>query len=133
MQAYYKYTFKLNASHSTGGAVHSHTFNIILYIRAKQDNHFMEYTVIENSITDYLNPFVRTCLNETDTFKNCIPMIENMAEVFFINISRIIDSKYPEYYELMKLEISDNILNKFSVSKNIIIGNCLNVIKIKED
>lgn len=128
MQRYYKYTFKLNASHNNGGANHSHTFNIVLYIKQKTNN-FTEYTHVEKKIREYLNGYSLKLLNTCDDFKNINPTIENMSILFFNKLTVIIND---ENFELIKLELSDNILKKFTVSNDIVIGGCMNVVKRKD-
>ena len=125
---YYKYTFKLNASHDTyGGKPHAHTFYIVLFISSKKENVFVEYAVVERKIEAYLKQFTNTILNDADEFTGVSPTIENMGNVFYGKIAEIVCS---EEYELEKLEISDNILKKFIVAKNINVGNCGNIVYI---
>jgi len=125
---YYKYTFKLNASHDTyGGKPHAHTFYIVLFISSKKENVFVEYAVVERKIEAYLKQFTNTILNDADEFAGVSPTIENMGNVFYGKIAEIV---YSEEYELEKLEISDNILKKFIVAKNINVGNCGNIVYI---
>ena len=126
MQKYYKYTFKLNASHCMPQSdPHSHTFSIVLFIKDNSDS-FSKYNLVEDRITNYFNKFTNKILNDTPDFKNIVPTIENMATKFFEELSNIIN-KF-ESYELIKLELSDNILKKFMVSNKIAIGNCMNII-----
>ncbi len=125
---YYKYTFKLNASHDTyGGKPHAHTFYIVLFISSKKENVFLEYAVVESKIETYLEQFTNTLLNEADEFTGLFPTIENMGTVFYEKIAAIV---YSEEYELEKLEISDNILKKFIVAKNVNVGNCGNIVYV---
>lgn len=130
VRRYYKYTMKLNATHDTaGGKPHSHTFYIVLFIASKREDVFVEYTVIENSIQDYLERFSNILLNSAEEFWNLSPTIENMGRLFFSRIAAMIDS---EEYELEKLEIGDNILKKFIVAKHVNVGNCGNIIGVTE-
>lgn len=125
---YYKYTFKLNAMHDTaGGKPHAHTFFIVLFINSKKQDVFVEYAVIENKIQYYLERFTNTLLNTHEEFEGLNPVIENMGLIFFDRISGIVNS---EEYELIKLEISDNILKKFVVCTDVVIGNCGNIVKL---
>lgn len=126
IRRYYKYTFKLNASHDTyGGKPHAHTFYIVLFISSKKEDVFVEYAVVERKIETYLEQFTNTLLNDADEFAGLSPTIENMGKVFFGKIAAIV---YSEEYELEKLEISDNILKKFIVAKNVNVGKCGNIV-----
>lgn len=128
VRRYYKYTLKLNASHDTaGGKPHAHTFYIVLFIASKREDVFVEYAVVENKIQHYLERFSNTLLNAAEEFQTVNPTIENMGSVFFKKIATMVDS---EEYELEKLEISDNILKKFIVAKQVNIGNCGNIIDL---
>ncbi|MBO5353510.1 MAG: 6-carboxytetrahydropterin synthase [Lachnospiraceae bacterium] len=125
---YYKYTFKMNAMHDTaGGKPHAHTFFIVLFIHSKKQDVFVEYAVIENKIQEYLEKFTNTLINDHEEFHAKNPVIENMGMVFFERLSEIISSKE---YELVKLEISDNILKKFVVCSDVVVGNCGNIVKL---
>lgn len=128
VRKYYKYTMKLNATHDTaGGKPHAHTFYIVLFIASRKEDVFVEYAVIENKIQNYLEQFSNTLLNNAEEFQKVNPTIENMGSVFFAKIATMVDS---EEYELEKLEISDNILKKFIVAKQVNVGNCGNIIDI---
>ena len=129
VRRYYKYTFKLNALHDTsGGKPHAHTFYIVLFISSKKEDVFVEYAVIEEKIQKYLERFTNTLLNDAKEFRRVNPVIEAMGTIFFKRISAIVNS---EEYELEKLEISDNILKKFIVAKNVTVGNCGNIVTLK--
>jgi len=130
VRRYYKYTFKLNALHDTsGGKPHAHTFYIVLFIASKKEDVFVEYAIVEEKIQRYLERFTNTLLNDSKEFRLTNPVIEVMGTVFFKRISAIVNS---EEYELEKLEISDNILKKFIVAKNVTVGNCGNIVKLKQ-
>jgi len=131
MRRYYKYTMKLNATHDTaGGKPHAHTFYIVLFIASKKEDVFVEYALVENKIQKYLEQFSNTLLNKSEEFTKINPTIENMGSVFFNKIATMVDS---EEYELEKLEISDNILKKFIVAKQVNVGNCGNIINLGEN
>jgi 6-pyruvoyl tetrahydropterin synthase-like protein len=81
----YKYTFRLNASHSNVGSdsrVHSHTFEIALYMRPR-DNAFAEYNKTEQVVRNYLDIFAGNNLNTVPPFDETPPKIENIGELEF--------------------------------------------------
>ena len=109
----YKYTFRLNASHSrlNSDDTHSHTFEITLYIR--QSESFSEYRETEKRIGDYLNRYTGVLLNNTPPFDRTNPTLENMGEEFFTGISDVLSGVG---YQLIRLTISENPQRIYSVN-----------------
>ncbi|MDD3959745.1 MAG: 6-pyruvoyl-tetrahydropterin synthase-related protein [Oscillospiraceae bacterium] len=113
----YKYTFRLNASHSNVGSdsrVHSHTFEIALYMRPR-DNAFAEYNKTEQVVRNYLDIFAGNNLNTVPPFDETPPKIENIGEVFFSHLSELLQK---ENFDLIKLDISENPQRIFSISRD---------------
>lgn len=113
----YKYTFRLNASHSNVGkasSVHLHTFEIALYMKPRE-NAFVEYNQTEKVVRDYLDRFTGKNLNTVPPFDETPPTIENMGEVFFAHLSELLRK---EDFDLIKLEVSENPQRIFSISQN---------------
>jgi len=109
----YKYTFRLNASHSrlNSDDTHSHTFEITLYIR--QSESFSEYRETEKRIGDYLNRYTGVLLNNTPPFDRTNPTLENMGEEFFTGISDVLSGVG---YLLIRLTISESPQRIYSVN-----------------
>ncbi|MDD4095248.1 MAG: 6-pyruvoyl-tetrahydropterin synthase-related protein [Oscillospiraceae bacterium] len=113
----YKYTFRLNASHSNVGkasSVHLHTFEIALYMKPRE-NAFVEYNQTEKVVRDYLDRFTGKNLNTIPPFDETPPTIENMGEVFFTHLSGLLRK---EDFDLIKLEVSENPQRIFNISQN---------------
>jgi len=112
----YKYTFRMNASHANFNAdegVHSHTFEISLYIK-QRNNEFAAYENTETVIQDYLKPYTAVVLNKAAPFDTISPTIENIGEEFFAGITLILSDLG---YELIRLEISESPQRVFSISE----------------
>ncbi len=113
----YKYTFRLNASHSNVGkqsSVHAHTFEIALYMKPG-DHSFVEYDHTEKVVRDYLTIFSGQNLNTVPPFDTTSPTIENMGEVFFAHLSELLQR---DGFQLTKLEVSESPQRIFSISQD---------------
>ena len=114
--ASYKYTFRLNASHTNVGRdsrVHAHTFEIALYMKPDTES-FVAYDVTEKAVNNYLNGFSGKLINSIPPFNEISPTVENIGEVFFVYISEILSRAG---YQLIKLEISESPHRIFSISE----------------
>src|ERR1035437_4160003 len=93
--------------------VHSHTFEISLYIKQHSVN-FATYDSVEVIILDYLKPYKGMVLNSLSPFDVIPPVIENIGEVFFTDIILIL---HQIGFELLKLEISESPQRIFSITE----------------
>lgn len=113
----YKYTFKLHISHNpislSKQSAHFHTIKMILYLQNPSDK-FGKYDVIEKIIQNYLGTYEGVYLNETASFQNLDPTIENIGKVFYSHLKSIV---YGNDFELLKLEISETPTRIFSISE----------------
>jgi len=112
----YKFTFRMNASHAnvkTDEGIHSHTFEISLFIKQNDDS-FVAYDVTENIIQEYLKPYSGVILNSVPPFNVISPTIENIGEEFFTQITLLL-ANYG--YQLLKLDISESPQRIFSISE----------------
>ena len=112
----YKYTFRINASHSMVSAeagVHSHTFEITLYLRPDSDA-FSAYDETESVVNDYLKPYTGMLLNKVPPFDTVSPTLENMGELFFAGLSEALAGNGNR---LLRLEISENPRRVYSVAE----------------
>lgn len=112
----YKYTFKLNASHSTSEiySVHNHTFEIALYITpdSKLDE-IKVFREIEQSVNDYIADFSGKLLNKVEPFNEINPTLENLAYFFYDKLSDILGQSDNI---LHRLDITDSPKHVFTVS-----------------
>lgn len=111
----YRYTYKLNASHSTSSsAAHSHTFFVTMYIKSSESDKQVElYRDLEAEINSYFNRYSGFLLNAVAPFDKLNPTIENMAETFFAELGGLISEMG---FSLFKLEVSENPQCTYSVS-----------------
>lgn len=119
MLNYYKYKYFLNATHSFDGAGehrHHHTFTITLHIK-EEVKELQLFSSIDELVHGYLRIYERKYLNELPVFLKKIPTIENMGILFFQELGQIL---LKEQITLMKLEISENPLRVYSVSRELI-------------
>ena len=126
----YKYTFRLNASHSLNknagiSDAHFHTFEIIIYIN-KQIDDFVSYVTVENKVYEYLNQFSGKFLNQTPPFDKIEPIVENIGRVFYEKIEQqLVDS----HFALWKLEISETPSRIYSISEALDENNIRNSLR----
>lgn len=119
MLNYYKYKYYLNAKHSFDNVIehrHHHTFTITLYIR-EELKELQLFSSIDRLVREYLQDYERKYLNELPAFAQKIPTIENIGYLFFQGLGQILSK---EQIALIKLEISENPLRVYSVSKELI-------------
>lgn len=125
----YKYTYNLNAYHDISPNLnnnHRHTFSIVLYISYIDASVFSTYSNIEKKLNAFLDTFQEKKLNDCELLKGITPTLENIADIFFIKLSEIING---DIFQLEKISISDNLLSWVSTSRAIIPGNCINIIR----
>jgi len=106
----------MNASHANVNAaegVHSHTFEISLYIKQRNEK-LSAYEVTETVIQDYLNPYKAVVLDKIAPFDTISPTIENIGEEFFTGIELLLSDLG---YELLRLEISESPQRVFSITE----------------
>ncbi|QEY35695.1 hypothetical protein FL966_11845 [Caproiciproducens galactitolivorans] len=113
----YKYTFKLHISHNpvsvSKQSAHFHTIKIILYLQ-NFNNKFSKYDVIEKIIQNYFKIYEGAYLNETASFYELDPTIENIGRVFYSHLKSIVRENG---FELLTLEISETPTRIFSISE----------------
>ncbi|XOQ48470.1 MAG: 6-carboxy-5,6,7,8-tetrahydropterin synthase [Eubacteriales bacterium] len=113
----YKYTFKLHISHNpvsvSKQSAHFHTIKIILYLQ-NFNNKFSKFDVIEKIIQNYFEIYEGAYLNETASFQELDPTIENIGRVFYSHLKSIVRENG---FELLTLEISETPTRIFSISE----------------
>ncbi|WP_315072886.1 6-carboxytetrahydropterin synthase [uncultured Clostridium sp.] len=116
----YKFSFFLNALHylhitEQHGGVHPHTWQINLYLNKITDN-FIMFTDIEEKIQQYLLEYEGKVLNDTPQFKDIEPSIENIGEIVFSQINKLLNSNE---WQLNSLEISENSTRTYVITNNL--------------
>ena len=82
----YRLKFYLNARHfiiigNNKSDIHPHTweFALTILIRRKE---FVEFTIFEKKINEYLEQYQDRILNDLSPFDNMLPTLENMVDYF---------------------------------------------------
>lgn len=113
----YKFTFRMNASHSKVGnesSVHSHTFEIALFASPLGEI-FEKYDRFENQVELYLRRFSGNNMNMIPPFDTVSPTVENIGYVFF---NELTDTLSEIGFRLERLDIKETPLRIFSISRN---------------
>lgn len=105
----YKFKFYLNARHilqfsDSKSKEHPHTWEIVITIY-RNENIFFKFSDIEKDVQFFLSIYEGQLLNEIPPFNIIEPTLENIGEVIFEQIKRILKAKG---WILEKLEISEN-------------------------
>jgi len=118
----YKSTYRFNASHtlSTKDKIHSHTFWVKLYIE-RDSMQFVEFFKYENQIKKYFEEYSGKCLNDTKSFENIIPTLENICRIFFEDIQKMFADN--DAFNLIKLEVGDGPVGSVSIGSGVIAGD----------
>ena len=91
----YKYTYKLNTAHDisdAGNQKHMHTFIIEVLISSESDDKFVTYFDMVTDIDSYFERYKCKLINDFEPFHNRKPTLENMADVFYKDISEKINN-----------------------------------------
>ena len=124
MKRYYRYQHKLNTSHSANNdksKSHNHTFIIYLIMSTIEKNMVLTYEAyeeVERYIDTYFNQYTKVYLNELSVFKDRIPTIETMGEVFYEQLK--IELKQ-HGVSLLQLEIGESPVRFYIISDCILI------------
>lgn len=119
MQKYYKYQYRFNASHSMDnniGNKHQHTFSVCLYVSHSNQEDTIMFFEFDNVAKEYFEQFKHKYLNECEQFKELVPNIENMGDVFFDDLSDVL---IKINVRLHQLDIYENITSIYQVSERI--------------
>ena len=112
----YKYNFRFNAIHNTAFDLditkkHTHTFEILCYVKQSESN----YDLVENQINNYLIKYRGSYLNDMMVE---LPTIENIAELFYKDINKIAKN-----FTLIRLELSDKPVQTYIIGEEIGVKN----------
>ena len=119
-QKIYKVTYYLNAKHSFDYIeenIHSHTFNICLYIKELKEQEIINYYKVDTIVNQFFENYDGCNLNEIEPFTTRIPSIENIGG-FFYEYFKIIFLEIN--IDLIQLDISENPLRIYSISDQLL-------------
>lgn len=118
MKDYFKYKYFFNASHSNNKDKHCHSFAVTLYISKKKENEFLPFFSVDEMMNGYINKYANTYLNDLEVFQGKEPTIENIGEIFYEQLRKILEKKN---LELLQLEISETPVRIYIISKCILL------------
>ncbi|MBQ8147475.1 MAG: 6-carboxytetrahydropterin synthase [Lachnospiraceae bacterium] len=119
MLKYYKYQYRFNATHSFDYQKeheHQHTFTVTLYVSKERQNDPIMFYDFDKAVHQYLDQFEHCILNEHPLFIHTVPNIENMGNVFFDDLKRLLKKLNICLYQL---DISENPLSTYQISSRI--------------
>ena len=71
-------------------------------------------------IDDYFKRYENKFINDFEPFQKVKPTLENMANVFYRDLGKIVDDNN---LKVIKLTISETPLNKYTVSDRLVFGD----------
>ena len=119
----YRYTYKLNTAHDisdNGNQKHMHTFIVEVLISSESYDKFVTYIDMVRDIDDYFKRYENKFINDFEPFQQVKPTLENMANVFYKDLGKIVDDNN---LKVIKLTISETPLNKYTVSDRLVFGD----------
>lgn len=109
MNSEYRFKFYLNARHDMKienkiTNIHPHTWEVNLFFRKTSDE-FIQFSEVEEKLQIFLSIYENNLLNEIPPFSLIQPSLENIGEVLYEQIKRIMETNR---WALLRLEISEN-------------------------
>lgn len=113
----YKFKFYLNMNHyiiidDKPGAVHPHTWEIVLSVISAQDD-MTPFANIERKMDEIMEQYQDKLLNDCKPFDSVVPTVENAAKYFFRLIQ---DNIIQEGWILMMLEVSETPTRSYIIN-----------------
>lgn len=124
----YRIRYQFNAMHSLDLSIadkmHAHTFRVIAYLE-NVGKELEKIDTCEKIIRDYFLKYKGFRMNDVPPFRDLVPTIENMCQVFY---NDLVVKLAEEKVELLKLELGDSPLASYSVGKKLFVGSAYNYI-----
>lgn len=124
----YRIRYQFNAMHSLDLSIadkmHAHTFRVIAYLE-NVGTELEKIDICEKILSEYFSKYKGFRINDVPPFRDLIPTIENMCQVFYNDLAKKLSE---EKVELVKLELGDSPLASYSVGKKLLIGSTYNYI-----
>lgn len=113
----YKLSFELHAAHANlefaPDQHHFHTFSIVLWMKRNHED-VETFDDMEKQVKTFLSAYEDQYLGDTDLFKESDLTVESMGDIFFRELSTLLNN---ERFELVRLDIWDNPVRQFSITK----------------
>lgn len=103
--------------------MHAHTFRVGMYVIKKQDANPV-FLNNERMIREYFDQYQGIRLNELQIFKDIVPTLENMGEIFYKELQPLFETSG---MHLVSLEIGDSPLSTYYVGERLLLGSIFNM------
>lgn len=123
----YSYRVTFNAMHNividNPAKMHAHTFRVGMYA-IKRQNKQSDFLNNEKLLQAYFSQYRGIRLNELHRFRDIVPTLENMAEVFYEDLQELF---FENGMELLTLDMGDSPIYTYSIGKRILLGSMYNL------
>ena len=123
----YSYRVTFNAMHNIviddPTKMHAQTFRVGLYAIKRQDKQ-SDFLRNERLLQEYFSRFRGIRLNEMHEFRNLVPTLENMADVFYHDLKKLLADNG---MELLTLDMGDSPVYTYSIGERILLGSMYNL------
>ena len=123
----YLYHVTFNAMHNMAvddpRKMHAHTFRVGMYAVKKQDANPV-FLSNERMLREYFNKYQGIRLNELQIFKDVVPTLENMGEIFYKELTSLFEKNG---MRLISLEIGDSPVSTYYVGERLLLGSIFNL------
>lgn len=124
----YWYHITFNAMHNLDledpTKMHAHTFRVGMYVIEKQKDH-PAFFAGEHVLQDYFEQYQGIRLNELPVFKDTIPSLENIGNIFYEALKPVFEKNGKQ---LLSLEIGDSPTSAYCVGERLLLGVVSNLI-----
>ena len=123
----YSYRVTFNAMHNIvindPAKMHAHTFRVGMYAIRRQDRQ-SDFLNNEKLLQEYFSQYRGIRLNELQKFKDIVPTLEQMAEVFYEDLKNLFSENG---MELLTLDIGDSPVYTYSIGERLLLGSMYNL------
>lgn len=123
----YLYHVTFNAMHNMAvddpRKMHAHTFRVGMYAVKKQDANPV-FLNNERMLREYFDQYQGIRLNELQIFKDVVPTLENMGEIFYGELQTLFETNG---MHLVSLEIGDSPVSTYYVGERLLLGSIFNM------
>lgn len=123
----YLYHVTFNAMHNLAldnpRKMHAHTFRVGMYVIEKQEDHPV-FLSSEKMLDEYFSRYQGIRLNELEVFRNIVPTLENMGEIFYRDLKSVFEQNG---LQLLMLELGDSPVSTYSIGERLLLGNTFNL------
>ena len=127
----YLYHITFNAMHNLTPddpkKMHAHTFCVGIYVIEEQEEHPI-FVSCENALQRYFDRYQGIRLNELSPFKETVPTLENMGEVFYWDLKSIFKRNG---MSLLLLEMGDSPISTYCIGERPMLGNVYSLVQKK--